>query len=315
MMCPFIRRSILLATLALAGCATGWFNDSAKREFLQPWIELTGAQMSMSAGAHRTDYIVFQRPAALSVRGNALYLADAGLRRIFRYDRTQQMLTPFATNLPVETGMSIYAAPDESVYITLPSTGKVLHFSWGGIPLPSLAAPGIVARPISVAVDERTGNVLVADDLYNHIVVFSNLGGMLAVIKPPQVQSVSAIATGPDGIYVIDRLAKRVVVLGPEGGFRYAFAADSASEPGSIAVNRDNLVFLGDNFDNTIRVFKAQVTKETLLVGKIGGVGASDNFNGIAGLAVEDDMLYVADSLNARIQAFLINPDAMGSGR
>ncbi len=49
---------------------------------------------------------------------------------------------------------------------------------------------------------------------------------------------------------------------------------------------------------------------------KIGGVGgAPGSFNGIAGLSVADDLLFVADSLNARVQIMLINPSALEVGK
>ncbi|MDH4235200.1 MAG: hypothetical protein OEV15_08720 [Gallionella sp.] len=307
-----IRLPIIISALFLAGCTTGLVDDTAQRDLLQPWLEITGAQMSMSSGSLGTDYVMLQRPTAISVRGNNLYLVDAGLRRIFRYDNLQQTLSPFAVNLPVEAGMSIYAAADQSVYITSPSYGKVLHFTGDGNVLPALSSPGNLARPISVTVDERSGRVLVADGLYNHIVIFSNAGMMLSIIKSPQVKSISAIAVGTGGIYAIDRLAKQVVVLGRDGSFRYAFAADSFSEPGTIAASRDNLVFVGDDFNNTLRTFNLQGARGAFQVGKIGGAGAvSDNFSNISGLTVEGDMLYVADGLSGRIQTFLININAI----
>jgi len=258
-------------------------------------------------------YIALRRPAAMSARGNDIYLLDAGLRRIFRYDSFQQTLTPFATALSVEAGMSIYAAPDMSVYVTDPAHEQVLHFNWDGTPLPTLVSRGNLAHPVSVVVDEHNGEVLVADGLFDRIIVFDSLGMTLSAFKPQRVLAIACMATGPDGIYVVDRLAKRVVVLGWDGTFRYAFGADALSQPGAIAVSRDNLVFISDNFDNTIRVYREQGTKgkNFLLADKIGGVGvAPGSFNGIGGMAAADDLLYVADSLNARVQIMLINPRA-----
>ena len=164
-----------------------------------------------------------------------------------------------------------------------------------------------------------------ADGLYDQIILFNSLGMTLNVIKPQQVLTIAAMVAGPDGIYVVDRLAKQVVVLGWDGRFRYAFGADAMSEPGSIAVSRDNLVFVSDNFEHVIKVYRVQRTgnrrprtegENVLLVTKIGGVGiAPGSFNGIAGLTVVDDLLFVADSLNARVQIMLINPSALDVGK
>lgn len=316
----------LISTLILAGCATDSVDAITQREVLQPWSEITGAptgtslqglpiQMNPPIGAGYTALI---RPTAIAARGNDIYLLDAGLRRLFRYDNFQKTLTPFATTLHVESGMSIYAAPDMSVYVTDPNHQQVLHFSWDGSPLPTLNSRGNLAHPISVVVDERTGHILVADSLFDRIVVFDNLGMALSAFKPQQVLSIAAMASGPDGLYVVDKLAKRIVVLGGDGTFRYAFGADALSEPGAIAVSRDNLVFVSDNFNHTIKVYRDQSRhgKNLELANKFGGVGnAPGSFNGIGGLAVVDDLLYIADSLNTRVQIMLINPSALDQGK
>lgn len=153
-------------------------------------------------------YITLLHPAAMSAQGNDIYLLDTGLRRIFRYDRGQQTMTPFATILSAEAGISIYAAPDLSVYLPDPARGQVLHFARDGTPLPPLISRGNQARPVSVTVNERTGQVLVADGLYDQIITFNSLGTTLNVIKPQHVLNIAAMAAGLDRIYVVDRLAK-----------------------------------------------------------------------------------------------------------
>jgi hypothetical protein len=314
----------IIATLILAGCATDSGNAVTSQEILQPWTEISNVQVGISPqglpsqmnAPRSAGYISLQRPAAMSAFRNDIYLMDAGLRRIFRYDSFQQSMTPFATTLSVAAGMNIYAAPDMSVYVTDPAHSQVQHFNWNGMPLPPLASRGNLARPVSVVVDGQNGDVLVADGLYNQIVVFNSMGMALSAFKPRQVLAIAAMATGPDGIYVVDRLAKQIVVLGWDGAFHYAFGADELSDPGSIAVSRDNLVFISDNFDHTIRIYRRQGSKGSsfVLADQIGGIGAAQgSFNGIGGLAVTDDLLYVADSLNARVQIMSINPHAQGT--
>lgn len=296
----------IAAALMLTGCATSVAmpNSADRGELLQPLTELTGARPgALATGlAGRDDYVLLRYPTAVSARGNDVYLVDAGLRRIFRYDRSQQTLARFTTLTP-DAGTRVYAAPDLSVYVIDPAREQVLHFTRDGTPLPSLSSTGNLARPVSVAADEVGGRVLVADGLYDQIVVFNGLGRPLSVIKPQQVRAVAAIALGPDGIYVVDRLARQVVVLERDGTFRHAFGAGDLSEPGTIAVSRDNLVFIGDNFDHTVKVYR-----DGFLVSKAGG--APGSFSGIAGLAVDGSLLYVTDSQNARMQIMLISPGA-----
>ena len=315
----FCVNLVVVVALALAGCAVSGAGTvdgtAARRELLQPWIELSGASLGTSLGLPgfaegAAGYIVLRQPTAISARGNDIYLVDAGLRRIFRYDRARQTLTPF-TNLSAGAGTSVYAAPDLSVYVTDPARGQVLHFAWDGAPLPPLSSPGKLGRPIAVTVEEGSGQVLVADGLYDQIVVFNSLGRPLSVIKPQRVRAIAAMAQGPDGIYVVDRLARQVVVLGRDGAYRHAFGAGSLADPNAIAVERGNLVFVGDHFDQTVKVYRSG-----RLVAQAGGAGAAPGrFNGIAGLAVDGGLLYVADSLNARVQIMLITPQALDSGK
>ena len=342
----------IVVALMLGGCASDFPGKAMQRKVLEPWTDITGAQTGMSALGQPAQtnppgagYITLLRPAAISAQGNDIYLLDAGLRRIFRYDRGQQTLTPFATTLSAEAGISLYAAPDLSVYVTDPARRQVLHFTRDGTPLPPLISRGNLARPVSVTVDASNGQILVADGLYDQIIVFNNLGMTLNIIKPQHVLTLSAMAVGPDGLYVVDHLAKQIVVLGWDGRFRYSFGADATSDSGHIAVSRDNLVFVSDNFEHVIKVYRVQRTgnitsdladvfgqpsrmasssirrpgtagENVLLVARIGGVGvAPGSFNGIAGLTVADDFLFVADSLNARVQIMMINPSALDAGK
>ena len=320
----------IVAALMLVGCATDFAALAIQRNVLEPWADITGGQAGTSpfgpAGQMSgANHITLLRPAALSARGNDIYVFDAGLGKILRYDRNQRTLTPFAAMLSAEAGISIYAAPDTTVYFTDPAQGRVLHFTRDGTQLPPLISRGNLTRPVSVTVDERNGQILVADGMYGQIVVFNSFGMVLNIIQPQQALTISAIAAGPDGIYVVDHLAKQLVVLGWDGSFRYTFGADVLSEPGSIALSRDNLVFVSDNFKHDIKVYRAQNTNGTrrraagehvMLAGKIGGIGAAPgDFNGIAGLSVADGFLFVADSLNARVQIMLINPSALNVGK
>jgi hypothetical protein len=307
-----IRLLSLIAAFTLAGCAMPDTaqDPAAPRALLQRWSDLTGAQSGKSPlGPPGTSHITLRRPSSVSARNNEVYLIDAGLNRIFQYNRFQQTLIPF-TNLSVNADMRIYAAPDRSVYIADPHNSAVLHFTVDGTQLPSLVSPGNLARPVAVSVDERNGQILVADALFDQFVFFNSLGMTLSVVRPQHALAIAAMTTGPDGIYVADRIDRQVSVLGWDGAFRYAIGAKDLGRPGAIAVNRDNLVFVGDNSDQTIKVYRGQGAsgEKNPLMAKIGGPGAGPgSFNGISDLAVDGSMLYATDSLNARVQILLIN--------
>jgi len=62
-------------------------------------------------------------------------------------------------------------------------------------------------------------------------------------------------------------------------------------------VSRDNLVFISDNFDNTIRVYRRQRAEgnNLMIIDKFGGIWvAPGSFNSIGGLAAADDHLFMS---------------------
>ena len=300
---PHHPLSILLA-LILVGCATDSTDAVTRRQVLQQWTEITGSQstslpqsLSAQMNSPDEDCIAPSRPTATSARGNDIYLQDAELRRIFHYGNFKQTLKPFATTLSVETGMRIYAAPDMSVYVTDPAHARVLDFNWDGILLPSLVSRGNMASPVGVVVDEHNGQIFGADGLFNSIIVFDSLGMALSTFKMQQVLSIASMATGPDGVYVVDGLAKQIVVLGWDDIFHYTFGAYALSESRAIAVSRDNLVFISDNFNNKIRDYRRQRAEgnNLMIIDKFGGIWvAPGSFNSIGGLAAADDHLFMS---------------------
>jgi len=303
----------LIAAIALSGCvSTSRVSEKQSHgPLLQKWSDLRGALSGTSPlGSPGNGYITLRHPSAISALNKDIYLIDSGLHRIFRYDLFQKTLTPF-TNLSAYPEMNIFVSPDRSVFISDPNNNQVLHFTSDGSQLPSLVSPGNLARPVAVAVNEKNGHIIVADGLFDHFIYFNNVGMTLSVVRAQQSLAIAAMATGPDGIYVADRIGRQVNVLGWDGSFKYTLGSKKIAEPSAIAVSRDNLVFVGDNFDQTINVYRGQDTNAggSQFLEKFGKPGAGpSSFNGISGLAVDGNQLYAIDSMNSRIQIITITP-------
>lgn len=305
----------MAAVLSLAGCAATQASDAAvaDRPLLQPWQTLTGARLHVQpvptfgtmpkSGA---AYLSFLSPTMVAARNNLVYIVDAGHRQIFRYDAAQMAMSRFADYAAVAVA-GIVPAPDMSLYVVDTGARQVLHFSHDGRPLRSFGSEQALARPVAVVLDEPTGQLLVADSLYNHVVVFNSLGRALGTLKSDESRSIEAMARGPDGLYLVDRLSRQIVVMGMDGLDRYAFGAGSLKDPQAIAVDRYNRVFVSDGFDNTLKVFQ-----RGQLVATVGGAGASPvRFNRITCLWLDHTTLYVADSLHNRIQTFHVAPPSI----
>lgn len=300
----------LVGCLALFGCAGGATGDSPReRPLLTPAQPLSGARLNtqqaslFGAQPRGSGYVAFQAPMAVVARNHVLYIADARHRQIFRYDPAQLTMTRFTDyNAAGLAGMAV--APDMSLYVADTVTRHVLHFSWDGKLLRSFGQESALHRPAAVVVEDATGQLLVADSLYNHVVVFNSLGRALATLRSLEAHSIETMARGPDGLYLVDRLTRQVVVMDMDGVDRYVIGNGTLNDPRAIAVDRFNRVFVSDDFDNTIKVYEHQELVET--VGGFGGGPAS--FNRITNLSLDQNTLYVADSLNARIQIFHVAP-------
>lgn len=303
----------LLACLSLTACETVATPPAAAagRPLLAPRQVITGARLTAVPGLPfgtsgtpaTTAFLHFRAPSAVAARGSIMYVFDSGYRQVFRFDATQQAMTRFTDFGGTADAMAV--ASDLSLYIAGADARQVLHFSWDGKPLPRLADETVLARPVAVVVDDMAGQVLVADSLYNHVVVFDSLGRAHRTLKSLETHSIESMARGPDGLYLLDRLGRQVVVMGMDGRDRYVFG-EGLNDPQAIVVDRFNRVFIADAFDNTIKVFEGGRR-----VAGIGGSGPTPgHFNRISFMALDQNTLYVADSLNTRIQTFHIAPPA-----
>ena len=259
------------------------------------------------------DEIKLIEPVAVGGTEGLLYIVDAGAKIVYKYDLAVNEITPvrdIAVHFKGNMG-NIYVAKDRSFYL-VDSIGKqVLHFSELGELKTRFQDYANLSRPIDVLVDEESGDVLVADGSFSHIIVFNELGKTVRAIGqrgngPGRFRAITSIASGADGLFLLDRLELPAQVISMDGEYQYSFGESDLIFPTAIAVDRDQRVYISDRSDNTIRVYQ-----HGQLLMKFGGGGsAPGRFRIITGLYVSGDLLYVADSLNERVQVLRINPNA-----
>ena len=277
---------------------------------LTPWAPLRGAFVAApkpgSATAGKpgfSGYLSWQSPTLVAVRNNYIYVADSGRRRIFRYDQARLAITPF-TEHSAATVSGMAVAMDLSLYVADINARQVVHYSFDGQLLQKFSNELELVRPVAVLLEEFSGTLWVADSLYTHVVVFNSLGRVLSVLRSNEARSIEGMAQGPDGLYLLDRLGRQIAVLGRDGRDLYTLGQGILKMPEAVAVDRFNRVFVSDSFDNTLKVFE-----QGQLVASVGGSGVLPiSFNRVTGLWIDQNMLYVVDSLNARIQTFHIAP-------
>lgn len=319
------RRSFALSgaslALALAGCAA---EDAAVRRppenrgnaLLTPWLTLNGGwrldQAPLRPGRATGPRLRFLQPVGVAARGDVVLVADAAARTLWRLDRSRDTMAAFApfTGSGAEQGVSIQLGNDLSAWVALPAEHMVVQYDARGRVVRQWRDEANAARPVAVAVPEHRGDVLIGDGATAQVMVFDPMGRTRELLgrgRSAALQSIAAMALGPRGLYVLDRIAQQVVVLGAQGDVLELIGENQLVQPRALAVDRSGRVFVSDDIDQRIKVFRG-----TRLLTAVGGVGAGpDRFGRIEALAIDGHLLYVADSLNARVQVMLVTPSSM----
>lgn len=259
------------------------------------------------------DEITFQQPVAVGGIDGLLYIVDAGPKVVYKYDLVTneiEAVKDIAIHFSGTPG-NIYVAKDRSFYIVDSIGRQVLHFSEDGDLRTKFQDLANLSRPMDVLVNEQTGDVLVADGSFSHIVVFNSFGKAINAIGrrgtgPGRFRAMTFMTTGADGLYVLDRLELPVQVIDWQGNYRYSFGENELLFPNAIAVDKYQRVYISDRSTNTIQVYQ----NAQLIMTFGGGGSAPGRFRLITGMWLNGNLLYVADSLNRRVQVLRINPSA-----
>lgn len=256
----------------------------------------------------------FRRPVAVAARDAFIYVVDADLQAVLRYDRMTRRVSSVLDLRGVARGevSDIYVAPDLSFYIADPLGGRVKLFSHNGRLLQTFENRLNMAKPVAVAVLDNQ-DVIVADGHYDHLLRFTPSGELIAAysgrgLDAGDFLNILNMAVGPDGYYVGARVGRKVQVISPEGEYLYSFEEDAVRFPSAMVVDSENRSYIADLMDDQIKIYD-----RGRLVSTIGGHGGTPGrFKRIADLWLDDESLYVADSLNGRIQFARILSDGTG---
>jgi hypothetical protein len=319
------RRAVALAgaflAVGLPGCAVdspaGSAATSRDPELLTPWLTIDGgwrlgpSTLPFAAPA-AGPRIAFAQPVGVAVRGDTLLVADAGARTVWRLDRTRDAMAVFApfSGAGARQGASLHVGADFHVWAALPAEHMVVEYDPRGRAIRRWLDEAYIPHPVAVAVPEDRSLVIIGDGASAQVVVFDPLGRAMRRLggdRTNALQSIAAMALGPRGLHVLDRLGQQVVVFGPAGEVVGIVGENQLVQPRAMAVDRTGRVFISDDADQRIKVFRGPD-----LLGTTGGSGRGPGrFGRIEAMAVDGNLLYVADSLNARVQVFMIAPPSL----
>ena len=327
---PLIRTMALLLSMAVSACATtaGLLGlgqeagtpqqraaqcESDRERPLARWSSIRGILLGQTRASGRQTIdarVKLVSPVSVAARANYVFIADAGQQAIFRYDRGTQTIREFARVPGMNSRASIHVDRALAVYLADPDAGSVLQFDIDGRVVQTFTNATELPQPVTVTVDDGRAEVLAGDGLTARILVFNRAGGITRAIGAQttggvRFGSIAAMTLEADQLYVVDRLDRKVYSLSSTGTYRYDFGAEELTQPGAIAADAYNRVYVADNGDNTIKVYRGG--RFEAVVGASGD-RAGLGFRQIAGLWAGDGHLYVADSAGASVEILRVVP-------
>lgn len=239
----------------------------AAAQLLTPSLSLSGARLSSDidpTGTPSLRSVVagFQRfihPAAVAGRGADTYIADIGSGAVYRFDSRFDLMAALP-GIRAQAGIQLHVGADLSLYVLDQPGRRVLRYARSGQLLASFSDALNLGRPVDVALDETRGRVLVADGMYNQLVAFHPLGGTSYVLPlrsgaGERVFAIAAMAIGAEGIFLSDPLCACIARVSLDGSVLGTFGHNEVNQPGPIAVDREQRVFVIDTFDGSLKVF------------------------------------------------------------
>ena len=275
------------------------------------FADLTFSEEFGSEGASSDE---FDRPTDLAINNNGdkMYVVDRDNNRVKIYELTGGDNCPSGTDEIIN---------DEVCY----------DESFGS----SGSTDGRFDVPTDLAVSKDTGDVYVVDSDNNRVQKFESDGefdlefGSSSSSDDEYLGSPTAIAIDKksDYIYVADSTTDSISAFDDDGDWKFTFGESGSSDgdfrnPSGMVVNdSDQILYVADTENNRIQIFELTdgdncpsgtdeiVNDEVCFVEEFGSSGNDDGeFDEPSGLAYDEDndLLYVADTENNRIQVFEI---------
>lgn len=306
------RRSLLAALASLAACASEAPDAAAPARaepLLAPQRSVNGgflAPPTPGVGVPARPSGMFAKlasPGALALREQELLVADVATGRLWRADLFAGTFTAVA-DAPVGPQTALALGPDGSAWVLDPAARRVLRFARDGRLLQTWRAEREVANPVAFALADQGATLLLADGAAAAWSEQRGPGGIVQMVRPvapvrdgARVSGVDALAPAPAGLFVLDRLAGVVHLVGRDGAVLDTLGRGVLKQPQALAADRFGRAFVIDGAGLVVLQAGAvprQVALATLGVRRPGGI-ASDGAQ-----------LAIADALTGQVLLFRI---------
>ncbi len=277
-----------------------------KQEFLVLKQTISGGQLAARLDANglplagaTTGFSPLVYPSAIAVRGTDLYIADSGARKLYRYDTDMQIMSvvPGEDAWPW-TQMQVGA--DRSLFVLDSARAVIRHYPLSEQQPRILGDPLVAASLDGFVVDEHLGGIVASDNLNHRLLTFNPLGGAgWSIGQAAELPSLGDMASDGRIVYAIDNGCACIVAMDEAGRVHGRIGRGELTQPRELAADRYGHIFVYDAATRTLKVF---------LRGKmVASFGTQAlHCTEISALAVDEDMLYIADGPGAQVLAFLI---------
>lgn len=272
------------------------------------------------------------QPVAIGAGDNGVYVIDAANNALTRFrwqgpsagdgeggkDRNAAGLGK-AENIrlahlsEIDEPSDLFVAPSGDLFIADSKGKKVGRYDKDGSWQQDYADADNLGRPVAVTVDLRGLRIFVADSFFDRVIAFSPKGMSLYGIGfrgegPGGFRNIRAMVQGRDGVlYAINGVKPEIQVYGLDSTYVGSFGSGLLTEPGGMAVDDENRLFISDRFLHRILVFSNRKLVESY--GRFGK--QAGEFNQPGRIAFHNGHLYVLDTKNTRIQVFRVVPEKM----
>jgi len=254
------------------------------------------------------DAVHMNQPYGIAVGPDRkVYVADTFGGVIHAYDLAKSGYSAIDVKARSLIGV---AAGAGRLYVTDSAAGSVMGLDLKGRTIWTLGRTFGLGRPTGIA--WGGDRLYVVDTLHHNVIMVSPAGAYLGGFGmqgsgPGQFNFPTNIARGADGrLYVTDTLNFRVQVFDAEGRFQDAFGklgdgAGDFDKPKGVAIDSAGHVYVVEGMNDVVQIFDPS-GRLLLAFGESGA--AEGQFWLPTGITIVDDMVYVADSANRRVQVF-----------
>lgn len=251
---------------------------------------------------------------AVDAEGN-VYLADLGLRTVFKYSGEEQIekIQPqedfYPRSVAVDSEGNLLVLSFDRVYKFSPS-GRVFSFGESGEKEGQFGAAGseFYNGPSGICVD-KDDNIYVADTLNSRVQKFSPEGKFLKAYPLQDMESPQDVAVGADGSLFALTSSGSLVLMGSDGRISKTIELSTSSmngwAVGGIADGRENTILIAVPGQHMVRVMSGDKQVYAIKGDMSGGFIYPHNIAmGSGRLVIIAGDSYSSDDLNNRVLMF-----------